>query len=257
MPAARKARSHTKGAEMGCQGYATRAGLIPAMQTARAARTAARPTRERSWGLHDTPSPLRLHLMSLPALSPSRSGGKSDIGQQLWREGHVRMKAAPRLIRTLLAASACVCAAGCASMSPSSSVSLTEVDQLFLAAAGSWDLNRDDVVTCQEWSAYAGQLFDGADKGRKGYLTPQEFEKIVAMDRMFKLANFKYFDAGKTGKVTRAGFMDKPNPAFLYADKNHDCQLTTDELQYARALARSDAAPKPMIQPPPSTVQRH
>ena len=46
--------------------------------------------------------------------------------------------------------------------------SLPEVDRVFLSAAGNWDRNRDGVVTCDEWRAYAAELFDSADtdKGR-------------------------------------------------------------------------------------------
>jgi hypothetical protein len=139
-------------------------------------------------------------------------------------------------------------------MSSSNSVSLSDTDKVFLSAAGSWDLNRDDIVTCVEWATYGAQLFDAADKGRKGFVTPQEFERIAGTDHMFKVANFKYYDADKDGKVTRTEFIDKVNPAFFYADKDKDCRLTTEELQMSRNLGRSDSAPKPMIVPPPSTT---
>jgi hypothetical protein len=151
----------------------------------------------------------------------------------------------------------CVYMGGCASMSSSNTVSLTEIDKVFLQAAGSWDLNRDDIVTCVEWATYGAQLFDAADKGKKGFVTPQEFERIAGTDHMFKVANFKYYDADKDGKVTRSEFIDKVNPAFFYADKDKDCKLTTEEMQMARTLGRSDTAPKPMIVPPPSTTQTH
>ena len=151
----------------------------------------------------------------------------------------------------------CLHAGGCASMSSSSSVSLSEIDKVFLSAAGSWDLNRDDIVTCVEWATYGAQLFDAADKGKKGFVTLQEFERVSRTDHMFKVANFKYYDADKDGKVTRTEFIDKVNPAFLYADKDKDCRLTTEELQMSRNLGRSDTAPKPMIAPPPSTTQTH
>ena len=49
--------------------------------------------------------------------------------------------------------------AGCgggSSLNPFNSSPVSEVETVFLAAAGNWDRNRDGVVTCEEWKAYAG-----------------------------------------------------------------------------------------------------
>lgn len=112
------------------------------------------------------------------------------------------------------------------------------VDRIFLAAAGNWDRNKDGVVTCDEWKAYAAELFDGADVGRKGYLTPDDWKKVIAVDRMFETADFKYYDANNDGKVDRAEFVDRSNRAFELADRDHDCDLTTVELTGARTASK-------------------
>ncbi len=39
-----------------------------------------------------------------------------------------------------------------------------------------WDTNHDGVFTCDEWKKFMEQLFVSGDKGRKGFLTRQEFE---------------------------------------------------------------------------------
>lgn len=114
----------------------------------------------------------------------------------------------------------------------------TPVDRIFLSAAGNWDRNKDGVVTCDEWKAYAAELFDGADTARKGYLTPDDWKKVIAVDRMFEVADFKYYDANHDGKVDRAEFIDRPNRAFELADRDHDCDLTTVELTGARTAAK-------------------
>ncbi|MGC1529370.1 MAG: hypothetical protein WA832_01620, partial [Bradyrhizobium sp.] len=36
-----------------------------------------------------------------------------------------------------------------------------------------WDANHDGIYTCQEWKSFMDRLFASADKGRKGFLTPQ------------------------------------------------------------------------------------
>ena len=43
------------------------------------------------------------------------------------------------------------------------SKSIPDTDRVFLMAAGSWDRNRDNNVTCDEWKSYATELFNGAD----------------------------------------------------------------------------------------------
>lgn len=126
--------------------------------------------------------------------------------------------------------------AGC-----SSSGGRSDADKMFLSAAASWDANRDDVVTCDEWKAYAGAVFDAADRNKAGALTPDEFKTLEAGDRMFSVADFKYFDVNASGRLDRAEFVDRPNPAFAIADADKDCRLSTLEMTAARNIA----SPKP------------
>jgi hypothetical protein len=113
--------------------------------------------------------------------------------------------------------------------------SLPEVDRVFLSAAGGWDRNRDGVVTCDEWKAYAGELFDGADANHDGSLDRTEYAKIISTDRMFQTVEFGYYDANGDGKVERVEFVDKPNRAFALLDKNNECKLSSSQVAGARA----------------------
>ncbi len=97
--------------------------------------------------------------------------------------------------------------------------SLGEVDRVFLSAAGSWDTNRDGVVTCDEWKAYASDLFSGADANGDGSVDRTEYATIVSTDRMFQTVEFRYYDTNGDGKLDRAEFVDKPNRAFALLDK--------------------------------------
>ena len=113
--------------------------------------------------------------------------------------------------------------------------SLPDVDRVFLSAAGGWDRNRDGVVTCDEWKAYAGELFDSADANRDGTLDRTEFQKIIGTDRMFATADFSYYDGNGDGNVERTEFVDKPNRAFALLDKGNECKLTANQTAGARA----------------------
>jgi hypothetical protein len=113
--------------------------------------------------------------------------------------------------------------------------SLPDVDRVFLSAAGGWDRNRDGVVTCDEWKAYAGELFDSADANRDGTLDRTEFVKIIGTDRMFETADFSYYDGNGDGKVERTEFVDKPNRAFALLDKSNECKLSANQTAGARA----------------------
>jgi hypothetical protein len=113
--------------------------------------------------------------------------------------------------------------------------SLGEVDRVFLSAAGSWDTNRDGVVTCNEWRAYANDLFSGADANGDGAVDRIEYGTIVSTDRMFQTVEFRYYDANRDGKVDRHEFVDKPNRAFALLDKSNTCQLTASQVAGARA----------------------
>jgi EF hand len=113
--------------------------------------------------------------------------------------------------------------------------SLGEVDRVFLSAAGAWDRNRDGIITCEEWRAYAGDLFDGADANHDGFVDGTEYAKIVSADRMFQTVDLSYYDANGDGKLDRAEFVDKPNRAFALLDKTNQCKLSASQVAGARA----------------------
>lgn len=117
--------------------------------------------------------------------------------------------------------------AGCASSSPFAGASDTEL--VFITAAQTWDLDKDNTVTCNEWKQYTTEFFQGADANRDGALTPEEFRTIAAQDKLFETADLKYFDRNGDGKLQLAEFTDTPNPAFRRLDKNNDCRLASDE----------------------------
>jgi EF hand len=97
-------------------------------------------------------------------------------------------------------------ASGCGSSAPG----LKEgIDGAFIRAAATWDLNHD------------------------GKLTPEEFDRLAKIDRLFLTANFAYYDADHKGYVTQAEFVDKPNPAFLELDKENTCVIKSYQLRAA------------------------
>ncbi len=132
-----------------------------------------------------------------------------------------------------------VSAAGCAG---SQGPALSAADKGFLGGVASYDQNHDNVVTCDEWKAAAGKLFARADKAGAGYLTQAEFPTLAKIDRTFSYTDFKYFDRNGDGKIDRAEFVEHPNPAFTYADKDKDCRLNELELLTAR---NQSSPPKP------------
>ena len=149
-----------------------------------------------------------------------------------------------------LAAAATLVLAACSS-SPLSSIgsigsigkkSISDSDRVFLMAAGSWDRNRDNIVTCDEWKAYATELFNGADANRDDAVDASEWGRIVAIDRMFDTAGLKYFDANGDGKVVRAEFVDKQNPAFRLMDTGNTCSLNGTQIAGARSKTEYDVS---------------
>jgi Ca2+-binding EF-hand superfamily protein len=119
---------------------------------------------------------------------------------------------------------------GCGSSAPG----LKEgIDGAFIRAAATWDLNHDGNVTCDEWKQYAASIFKEVDLNHDGKLSPEEFDRLVKIDRLFLTANFAYYDADHKGYVTQADFVDKPNPAFLELDKENTCVIKSYQLRAA------------------------
>lgn len=120
---------------------------------------------------------------------------------------------------------------------------LSTTDKNFLGGIASYDLNHDDVVTCDEWRTAAGNLFNRADKAGTGVLTEADFETLGKIDRTY-VGTFKVFDLNHDGKVEKKEFVERPNPAFTYADKDKDCKLTQLELATARNMSAPPPEPK-------------
>lgn len=151
--------------------------------------------------------------------------------------------------KSLLVASITLLAAGCSSSNSLPTLNsigsigsnkVSETDRVFLMAIGSWDRNRDNVVTCDEWKAYATELFDGADKNRDGGIEASEWTHILAVDKMFQTADHNYYDADNDGKVTRAEFVDRQNPAFKLMDNSNSCSLNGAQIAGARSKTEYD-----------------
>ncbi len=158
--------------------------------------------------------------------------------------------------RAALAALATLAVSACSNPSsfiPNLTGGPSDADRTFLLAAGNWDRNKDGIVTCDEWKAYAAELMDIGDTAKKGYLTKEDWARIVKIDRMFEIIDFGYYDRNGDGKVDRAEFVDRASRAFELADRDKNCQLTTVELTGARAVGTTASQPK--ITPPSDPSQ--
>jgi Ca2+-binding EF-hand superfamily protein len=120
---------------------------------------------------------------------------------------------------------------------------LDDAQRIFLMAAGTWDSNHDDQVTCAEWQGYLVELMASADKSGDGTLSEEEFATIVQADRLFATADFAFWDADRDGKITRSEMIERPNPAFTILDRDKDCVLTDSELSAARSLQQPPKMP--------------
>lgn len=121
---------------------------------------------------------------------------------------------------------------------------LAETDRVFLMAAGSWDRNHDNVVTCDEWKAYVTELFKSADANGDGALDASEWGKLSSQDRMFDTADLAYFDGNHDGKVTLVEMTDKSNPAFRLLDTAKTCSLNGAQIAGARSKTQYDVSGK-------------
>lgn len=100
----------------------------------------------------------------------------------------------------------------------------------FLASISRWDGNHDGTLTCDEWKQYANRLFTMADKNANGFVDAAEFQTIRRTERIFADADFAYFDDNHDRRISRVEFVDKPSPFFARYDLNHDCRVTSQEL---------------------------
>ena len=78
---------------------------------------------------------------------------------------------------------------------------------------------------------FADRFLAQFDLNHDGKLTPDEWERLAKIDRLFLTANLAYYDVDKKGYVTLQEFVDRPNPAFTELDKNKTCVLETHQLR--------------------------
>jgi hypothetical protein len=115
----------------------------------------------------------------------------------------------------------------------------TTADDPIIASLMNWDFNHDGVFTCENWKRYMTQLFNRADKQKRGFITANEFEAIKAADPMFANADFGYFDEQKKGRITRSEFVDRPSPFFARYDTKHTCRVARNEINAAASATVS------------------
>src|SRR6476660_222566 len=140
------------------------------------------------------------------------------------------MKTLAALVGLIVFAQSCIAAAQ--SRGDANSPRPLRNDPLIAWAATWGDTRGTGVYTCEEWKRYAEKLFKGADKNRDGFLTEQEFKSIQQADKILKNADFAYFDDNRDGRVSRAEFIEKPNPFFARYDFKNECKVSLDSIVY-------------------------
>lgn len=136
-------------------------------------------------------------------------------------------------ISAALAASVAAAACGGAT-SPFSKAPST--DLVFVSAAQTWDLNKDNSVTCDEWVQYTTELFQAADQDGDGIVTAEEYKKIVSQDRLFDVVGMPHFDGNGDGRLTLQEFTSARNPAFDMLDRDKDCKIAPNEMVQTRQI---------------------
>jgi hypothetical protein len=134
----------------------------------------------------------------------------------------------------LLVGAASLAAAQQSKHSETTAVSRARGYDPYLTWASVWgDTERKGVYTCEEWKRYVTKLFDQADRNHDGFVDVKEFESIRKADPMFKDADIGYFDDNRDGRLSRAEFVNQPNPFFARYDKKGTCRVTLDEIMDA------------------------
>lgn len=136
--------------------------------------------------------------------------------------------------RRTLRAVACLAAlpgvvAGCATGGGNPFAKSNDFERTFIAAAQTWDLDKNGSVGCDEWASYVQTEFRQADVNGDGALDSEEWLKLARSDRLFDTANLSYYDANGDGKVTLDEMTGKQNVAFKLLDRNGDCQIDRTE----------------------------
>lgn len=137
------------------------------------------------------------------------------------------------------------CSGGPKISNPLSSANNNEL--LFVSAAPTWDMNKDNTVSCQEWKQYTAELFQTADGNSDGVLTAEEYEGVIKQDRLFQVATMSFFDSNKDGKLTAQEMADTPNPAFKILDRDKNCEIARNELVHTRQVQNAKKADDSII----------
>jgi hypothetical protein len=119
--------------------------------------------------------------------------------------------------------------------------STSNVDRTFIGAAQTWDLDKNASVTCDEWKQYAGMALKEADANGDGALTADEYGVMANTDRLFTVADLKYYDTNSDSKVSLDEMTSKQNRAFGLLDKNNDCQIDRGETVQVVAVEKKKA----------------
>jgi hypothetical protein len=107
--------------------------------------------------------------------------------------------------------------------------SASDFDRTFIGAAQTWDLDKNSIVTCEEWKQYATTSLREADANGDGALDATEFGAMARTDRLFEVANLSYYDSNGDGRASLDELAGKSNLAFKLLDKNGDCQIDRNE----------------------------
>lgn len=157
-------------------------------------------------------------------------------------------------IKVAVAGLAALLMAGCSSSSNPFN-NANELDRTFIGAAQTWDLDKNSVVSCDEWKQYASTSLREADGNGDGALSSDEFAVMAKSDRLFSVADAKYFDANSDGRITSDELTGKQNRAFNLLDKNSDCQIDRNETaQVVQVEKKKDTGE--MKQPTSDDIQR-
>ncbi|KAF1046038.1 MAG: hypothetical protein GAK35_01152 [Herbaspirillum frisingense] len=94
------------------------------------------------------------------------------------------------------------------------------------AFMGSYDVNRDGVVTRAEYDSVRRQRFEAADKNHDGVLTEEEY--VAEFEGRLKQ---QYFDTGRQPDQAYENSIRQAHVRFALLDRNRDGVLSRDEEQ--------------------------
>ena len=104
------------------------------------------------------------------------------------------------------------------------------------------DVNRDGVVSRQEFVNYRAQQFGRLDRNGDGYITNTVIPRALARRApagMSPQEMVVQFDANGDGRVSQSEFVNGPTPAFDVVDANNDNVATEAEFNAAAQNVRA------------------